>query len=112
MELEKTTLENGVEKVSLSGRMDVDGSLKVDGAFNDIAKASKNVLVDMSDVSFLASLGIRTLITAAKTVSNNGGKLVLLSPQPNVERVLRESRIDTVLPIIEDSAAIDKVFVS
>jgi anti-anti-sigma factor len=66
----------------------------------------------MSEVSFLASLGIRTLITAAKTVSNNGGKLVLLSPQPNVERVLRESRIDTVLPIIEDSAAIDRVFVS
>lgn len=66
----------------------------------------------MSEVSFLASLGIRTLITAAKTVSSNGGKLVLLSPQPNVEKVLRESRVDTVLPIIADEGAVATVFVS
>ena len=112
MELGTTTLENGITKVSLSGRLDVDGALKIDSDFNKIAEANKNLLVDMSDVSFLASLGMRTLITAAKTISNNGGKLVLLSPQANVEKVLRESRVDTVLPIINDLALVDTVFVS
>lgn len=112
MKLDSTMLDNGIAKVSLSGRLDIDGSLAIDSDFNSIAEANKNVLVDMSDVTFLASLGIRTLITGAKTVSSNGGKLVLLSPQPNVERILRESRVDTVLPIIEDEAAVSTVFVS
>ena len=112
MELSTTTLENGITKVSLSGRLDVDGALKIDSDFNKIAEANKNLLVDMSDVSFLASLGMRTLITAAKAISNNGGKLVLLSPQANVEKVLRESRVDTVLPIIKNLALVDTVFVS
>jgi len=61
-------------------------------------------------VTFIASLGIRTLITGAKATANNGGKLVLLNPQPNFEKVLRTSRVDTVIPIITDSAAIETVF--
>ena len=111
MKLETTTLDNDITKASLSGRLDIDGALAIDGDFNKLAEASKNLLIDMSDVTFLASLGIRTLVTAAKAVSNNGGKLVLLSPQPSVERVLRESRVDTVLPIIEDETAVTTVFV-
>lgn len=112
MKLETTTLENGITSVSLSGRLDIDGALAIDGEFNKIAEANKNLVVDFSEVTFLASLGIRTLITAAKAVSSNGGKLVLLSPQPNVERVLRESRIDTVIPMIDDEASVATVFVS
>jgi anti-anti-sigma factor len=66
--------------------------------------------VDLSGVTFIASLGIRTLITGAKATANNGGKMVLLNPQPNVERVLRTSRVDTVIPIIDDARAIKPVF--
>ena len=112
MELETSTLENGITKVSLSGELDIDGALEIDDEFKEIAEANKNLVVDLSDVSFIASLGIRTLITAAKQTSSNGGKLVILSPQPNVEKVLRESRVDTLIPIIDDISAVDTVFVS
>ena len=110
MNLEIADLENGITKITLSGRLDVEGALKIDGEFNAIAERSKKVLVDLSDVTFIASLGIRTLITGAKATANNGGKMVLLDPQPNVEKVLRTSRVDTVIPITHDSAAIDSVF--
>jgi anti-anti-sigma factor len=112
MKLDIATIENGITKVSLSGRLDIDGALKIDSEFNKIAEEKKNVLVDLSEVTFLASLGIRTLITGAKATANNGGRMVLLNPQPNVEKVLRTSRVDTVIPIIQDSAAIETVFVA
>ena len=102
MNLEVTELENGITKVTLSGRLDVEGALKIDSQFNDIAKEKKKVAVDLSEVAFMASLGIRTLITGAKATANNGGKMVLINPQPNVEKVLRTSRVDTVIPIIHD----------
>jgi anti-anti-sigma factor len=110
MNLNVTELENGITQIALSGRLDVEGALKIDGEFNQIAEEKKNVLVDLSGVSFIASLGIRTLITGAKATANNGGKMVLLNPQPNVERVLRTSRVDTVIPIIDDESAIKPVF--
>jgi anti-anti-sigma factor len=93
----------------LSGRLDTDGALKIDSEFNKIAEETKNVLVDLSGVTFLASFGIHTLITGAKAAANNGGKMVLLNPQPIVEKVLG---VDTVIPIIHDLAAIETVFVA
>jgi anti-anti-sigma factor len=110
MDLEVADLENGITKVTLSGRFDVEGALKIDGEFNAIAEQKKKLLVDLSSVTFIASLGIRTLITGAKATANNGGKMVLLDPQPNVEKVLRTSRVDTVIPITYGSTAIDSVF--
>ena len=110
MKLEVGELENGITQITLSGRLDIEGALKIDGEFNQIVEGKKNVLVDLSQVTFLASLGIRTLITGAKATANNGGKMVLLNPQPNVERVLRTSRVDTVIPIVDDVTTIETVF--
>jgi anti-sigma B factor antagonist len=110
MKLETVDLENGVTKISLSGRLDIQGALKIDSEFTAIAEAKKNIVVDLSEVTFLASLGIRTLIVGAKAAANNGGKLVLLNPQPNVESVLRSSNVDTVMPIINDATPLATVF--
>ena len=110
MNLEVSELEHGITKVTLSGRLDINGALKIDNEFNAVAEANKKVVVDLSDVSFIASLGIRTLITGAKATAKNGGKMVLLDPQPNVETVLRISRVDTIIPIAHDLTTIDSVF--
>src|SRR5262245_27865844 len=110
MNLEVGELENGITKISLSGRLDVEGALEIDGEFNQIVEGKKNVLVDLSEVTFIASLGIRTLITGAKATASNGGKMVLLDPQLNVEKVLRTSRVDTVIPIAHNSTNIETVF--
>ena len=110
MNLAICELDNGVTKVSLGGPLDVDGALKIDSEFTKIAQQKKNVLVDLSDVTFIASLGIRTLVAGAKATAINGGKLVLLNPRSNVERVLRRSHVDTVMPIIRDSIDLEAVF--
>ena len=57
MKLETVDLANGVTKISLVGRLDISGALKVDGEFVAIAEEKKNIVVDFSEVTFLASLG-------------------------------------------------------
>jgi anti-anti-sigma factor len=90
---------NGITLVELEGRLDVAGALAVDPAFGEITAESLNVIVDLSKVDFLASLGIRTLVTACKALRAKNGGMVLLSPQANVEQVLRSSGIDTIIAI-------------
>jgi anti-anti-sigma factor len=97
-------LGNGITLVELSGRMDVPGALKADPAFAQIAGDAERLIVDLGKLEFLASLGIRTLVTASKTLRAKNGNMVLVSPQPNIEQVLRSSGIDTIIPIARDRA--------
>ena len=110
MKLDVAVMENGITKVSLSGRLDIQGALNIDGEFNKIAKENKNILVDLSEVTFIASLGVHTLVAGATATINNGGKMVLLNPQPNVEKILSMCRVDTMMPITHDVTAVAAIF--
>ncbi len=105
MEWNVVDIGNGIALVEVSGRMDVPGALKADPAFIEIADKNSRVIVDLTQLAFLASLGIRTLVTTCKTLRQKNGGMVLLSPQPNIEQVLRSSGIDTIIPIETDRAA-------
>lgn len=102
MDWNLTDLENGLTKLTISGRMDITGTLKVDPVFAKAAEEKSNLIVDMTDVSFLASLGIRTLVMSTKTLAAKGGNLVLLGLQPGVEKVLKTSGLNTMIPIAAD----------
>jgi anti-sigma B factor antagonist len=110
MQLQTAELDDGVLKIELSGRMDVDGALAVDEPFRRAVAGKKHVVVDLAGVDYLASLGIRTLVVGAKSAAQLGGKLVVMAPQRNVEKVLRESNIDTLIPIIRDAEDVGMVF--
>ena len=60
------------------------------------------VVVDLSGVSFLSSIGIRLLIKSARAQASRGGKLVLAAPQPLVRKVLETTGIDKVIPLSAD----------
>jgi anti-anti-sigma factor len=60
------------------------------------------VIVDLSDVDYVASLANRFLLSGAKAVKGNGGKLVILSPEEYVYEVLKIAGIDQIMPILFD----------
>jgi anti-sigma B factor antagonist len=99
MQIEAEPLEGGILKISLAGRMDVHGAQSVDLKFTSHAANQTAVVVDMSAVDFLASIGIRTLLMTAKAVVNRGGKFALLSPNDTVRHVLEMAGIDTLIPV-------------
>ena len=99
MDMQTTPVRQGVVTVVLTGRLDVMGAGKIDVQFNAIAGSHRGVIVDMAGVDFLASIGIRTLLLGAKTMQRRGGTLVLLSPQPEVVKVLEITGVLDLLPI-------------
>ncbi|MGO8954290.1 MAG: STAS domain-containing protein [Rhodomicrobium sp.] len=105
MKLDVLDLDNGITKLVLAGRMDIEGASAVDMQFSVIAGSRKKVLVDLSDVTFMASIGLRTIMISAKAITSKGGKMVLLNPQPNVEKVLETTGINTIIPVVRDMQA-------
>ena len=99
MKIEAESLDGGILKINLAGRMDVQGAQEIDLKFTGYTAKQRAVIVDMSAVDFLASIGIRTLLLSAKAVSSRGGKMVVLNPDANVTKVLEMAGIDTLIPI-------------
>jgi len=104
MDMQVEDFNGGVAIITLRGRLDMTGAGLIDLKFSAVAGSKRSIVVDMSAVDFLASLGIRVLVMGARAVKNKGGRLVLLSPQDNVKLVLTTAGIDDVIPIMFDRA--------
>jgi anti-anti-sigma factor len=95
-------LSGGITKVILDGRLDIEGAAAVDLKMNVIAGSQKAVLVDLQQVSFLGSMGLRALVTPARSIKARGGKMVLFAPNESVEKVLTTSGIHTMIPVYHE----------
>ena len=102
MEMHIEERDGDITRVRLIGRMDYAGATEIDARFIELAGREKFVIVDLSKVNFLASMGIRTLIMAAKSLKERGGKLALFSPEMMVAKVLKTSGTDILIPVYYD----------
>lgn len=106
MRLESFELSDNTRQLSLDGRLDLEGTQSVEQKFSFAATIQPlNVIVDLSAVTFLASIGIRMLLTAARAQASRGGKMVLAAPQDPVRKVLEAAGVDQLVPISADVAA-------
>jgi len=92
--------------VGLRGELDSQGVGEVENRFNaSVCPAGRDTLVDFSEVTFLASLGIRMLVTAARILASKGARLVVHSPQPLVLETMEAATLDDLIPIAADADA-------
>lgn len=94
------------KRVTLTGKLDIAGADKIDLPLAVIAGERQSVVIDMGAVDFIASIGIRHLVVAAKAIARGNGRFVLLNPTPLVTDVLTTSGLLQILPIVrsEDEA--------
>jgi anti-anti-sigma factor len=103
MEIAVHELESGILGINLSGRMDIVGTQQIDLKFSAVTSTRRaQILVDLSNVTFIASIGIRTLIVNAKAQKLRGGSMVLYKPSDQVEEVLRATGIQAIIPFAHD----------
>lgn len=106
MKLASEDLDGGVLKVCLSGRMDILGVDAIAVPFAALAATdNRRVIVDLSGVDFLASIGIRAILQNARAHKMRGGGMVILAPPPLVDEVLRAAGVSNVVPIVSDLEA-------
>lgn len=99
-------LTDTLRRVVLSGRLDMLGVGEIDMKFTSLTAARPlRVIVDLSGVTFLASIGIRTIISNARALDQKGGRMVLVvGDNTTVRATLEATGIDTVVPLVADEA--------
>lgn len=64
-----------------------------------VARTAAQVVVDMSGVAYISSVGLRALMMAAKQTKASGGKLAVAALQPVVKEIFEISRFNFVVKI-------------
>ena len=103
MRLQYNDLDSSTRLIKLSGALDFNGVRDVEIDFVRLC-AGENVcvLVDLSKVNYISSIGIPLLVNSAKSLARQGGKMALLHPQKAVENVLDLTGIPLMIPIYEN----------
>ena len=82
------------------------GTQEVDAQFTEETGTRKeSVLVDLSNVTYIASIGIRMFLSNIKQLRAANAKMVVLKPQKMVEEVLKLAGVDAIIPIEHDQTA-------
>ena len=103
MQFDHERLDERILKINLSGRMDLAGSAEIQDRFEALSAPPANaVIVDLSKVEIITSVGIRTLLLNAKALKSRGARMVLLNPDANVTKVLAISGVDRVIDVFLD----------
>ncbi|MDP3819965.1 MAG: STAS domain-containing protein [Burkholderiales bacterium] len=106
MDLTVTELEGPVTCVRLAGRLDAAGAEQIGLRFTASVVAGKTpAIVDLAEVSFVASMGLRLLISNARSLALKGRKLVLFGATELVQEVFNDAALDQIMSIVPTQAA-------
>lgn len=90
----------------LSGRMDAVTTVEFDAATQAaLNEGHTHILVDMKDLIYISSAGLRSLLSLAKTAKAQQGRLCFCSLQPMVAEVFHISGFDRMLSVHADREA-------
>lgn len=90
-----------IRKVTLAGRLDSAGVDSIEMRFGAvIVPAGKHTVVDLTEVAFLASLGVRMLLSTTRALSRKGAKLAIYGATPAVMEIIETMAFDDIVPVV------------
>ena len=102
----ETRQEGDVFVCDISGRLDaISADSFAEELLGELAGAGPSVLLNLSGLEYISSMGLRVFVKAVKAVNAAKGTLKVCSPTVAVLRVLEISALDTLLDLRDDEAS-------
>src|SRR3954451_6395122 len=94
-------------QVALEGELDIGTAPRLEDDLRRVeADGPELLVIDLSGLEFMDSTGLRLLINADMRARDAGRRLVLGRANEMVQRVLRLTRLDERLEIVDDPSAL------
>jgi anti-sigma B factor antagonist len=103
--MELSELGDKLVSVRLTGRLDTPGVDRIELRLTaSLVPRGNSAVVDLSNVQFVTSMGIRMFISVAKALNGKQARLVLHSPQEVVSEIFDNAALGAILPIFATEA--------
>ncbi|MCR4818723.1 MAG: STAS domain-containing protein [Fretibacterium sp.] len=97
MKIDKT--QNGTElTVALHGRLDTVTAPELTEAFGDLSGVTK-LAVDMENLDYVSSAGLRVLLNAQKKINGEGGSMVIRNVNEEIREIFEVTGFNEILTI-------------
>lgn len=73
-------------------------------------RGQKNIVLNLTDVSYIDSSGIGELVGSATTLRKDGGDLIVVNPNDVVQQLMRITRLETVIQVKRDEPSAIEAF--
>jgi anti-sigma B factor antagonist len=93
--------------VALTGELDISTAQRLEDDLRRVEADKPGLIVlDLKQLSFMDSTGLRLLITADMRARRHDRRFVIVRGNEMVQRVMRLTRLDERLEIVEDPSAL------
>ncbi|MES0490000.1 MAG: STAS domain-containing protein [Leptospirales bacterium] len=105
--IEYENISNSVVKVVyLQGKITAMNGIEINNKLKNLFEDNNyNVIVDISEIDYMDSKGMAMLLTLAKTIDQNQGKLILSKPSAFVKELLDLTNLSSFFNIASDLAS-------
>ncbi len=83
----------------VSGRLDTGTAPELEVKLKEVSKDTQTLYLNMQDVQYISSAGLRVVLLAHKLMLPSGGKMVIKSPSSFCRQVLSATGMDSILTI-------------
>ncbi|WP_213307598.1 STAS domain-containing protein [Paraburkholderia sacchari] len=97
--------EGAVLAIAVSGRLDSTTAGELEAVLPERVQNTQRVLLDLTDVQYVSSAGLRVMLKAAKVAKGTGHELVLAGLAAPVREVFQVIGFDSLFSILPDRAA-------
>ena len=105
MEVETTDYKR-CSLVTVSGRVDSNTAPAFEEALKEAIEGGQhNLVLDLNDVDFMSSAGLRAMVSALKACKGGGGRLVVADPSPRVAEVMQLAGLISLFTVFDDVTA-------
>jgi anti-sigma B factor antagonist len=89
-----------VDLVTVSGRVDSSSAPDLDEALKNLTNEGRsNLVLDLSQVDYMSSAGLRSLVSTLRDCKRRGGDVRLATPSARVSDVLSLAGLDSIFQI-------------
>ncbi len=104
MERERLVVATSDNGWIVAGEIDASTAPALDDALRTLPTGNGTVVVDVSDVTFIDSSGLRVLISLASRADDTGRSVILKQPSPTVTRLLEITGLTQMFGLASDPA--------
>ena len=95
--------QDGICIVEVNGRIAADTITQLEDALTAVLEGgSTRIVVDLGDVGYISSAGLRVFLSTLKSTKANNGVLVLANLNSNVAKVFKLAGFTKIFTIMDD----------
>jgi len=92
-----------VNVVTVAGRVDSAAAPDLEKALQNLIDSHRNqIVVELADVEYMSSAGLRALVSTLKAAKKGGGDMVVARPSARVREVIELAGLGSVFTVHED----------